>query len=397
MAIPCTAVFAVSTFASVVLAAETEQDLPMNTFPTTEEVQKQIEKEEPATNAYDEILKGFDIAVPSDPEYPNFPSEYGGTYCKDELLYVCLTDNTPEIQATYLEMVSTPDILRFKTVENSYNDLYNLTLQIADQIGASISTVSVDVYDNAVEVGIPTNTSAKASQNTIARIDDIAKFESSIPVSFVNEEKASSSATELRGGQKICWGSSTGTMTICGTWQGNNAILSAGHCVSVGTTYKHLSSSGATLGTGTFSRYDMDQFYDYGVIKITGTGFQTSNKVINNSNYTTITGKLSSSSGLVGTTVCKYGARKGFGVATINKVDAIVSYSNGPTLYGMSKATFTSGTGYKGDSGGPIYSGHKLYGIYSGDNSNPNDSSTTATYFWYSPIYGAAGFSVKTS
>lgn len=71
----------------------------------------------------------------------------------------------------------------------------------------------------------------------------------------------------------------------------------------------------------------------------------------------------------------------------------IVSYTNGPLLYGMSKETFTSGTGYKGDSGGPIYSGHKLYGIYSGDDSNPDD----ATYFWYSPIYGAAGFTIKTS
>lgn len=69
----------------------------------------------------------------------------------------------------------------------------------------------------------------------------------------------------------------------------------------------------------------------------------------------------------------------------------------GPTLYGMSKAEFTSGTGYKGDSGGPIYLEHKLYGIYSGDDADKDDRTKTATYFWYSPIYGAAGFTVKTS
>lgn len=37
------------------------------------------------------------------------------------------------------------------------------------------------------------------------------------------------------------------------------------------------------------------------------------------------------------------------------------------------------------------------YGIYSGDDADPNDRTKTATYFWYSPIYGAAGFTVKTS
>jgi hypothetical protein len=73
-----------------------------------------------------------------------------------------------------------------------------------------------------------------------------------------------------------------------------------------------------------------------------------------------------------------------------------VYYSDGTKLYGMTKATFTSGAGYKGDSGGPIYSGHKLYGIYSGDNANTS-TLTDATYFWYSPIYGASGFTVKTS
>lgn len=76
-------------------------------------------------------------------------------------------------------------------------------------------------------------------------------------------------------------------------------------------------------------------------------------------------------------------------------------------LYGMTKVIdpdfdeSTSPTiGAKGDSGGPIYSGHKLYGIYSGDASevDRNGNITRKSgHYWYSPIHGAGGFTVRTS
>ena len=359
-------------------------------FVISSEMQAVFDAQAPAIHAYEEILEGLDIAIPSDPMYPNYPDEYGGAYYQDEQLYICLTEDTEDNREKYLSLTTEDSVVRFTTVDHSYNDLYELSLQVAENYGATISSVGVDIKGNAVDVGIQENLVARTTPAIVASIESTISRNTPIPIQYSYEEKASSSATELIGGKAI----NGGTMTISGTWQGKNAILTAGHCVTVGNTYRY---EGSEIGTGVYTRYDMDQFYDYGVIEVTKSGFTPTNKVLNNANATTITSTLQSSSGLVGTSVCKYGKVENFGVATIKKVDAIVSYSGGPTLYGMSKAEFTSGTGYKGDSGGPIYLGHQLYGIYSGDDADPDDRTETATYFWYSPIYGAAGFTVKTS
>lgn len=256
------------------------------------------------------------------------------------------------------------------------------------------------MINNEISVGLPFQQATAQRQSIEAEIT--AANRTDLPVNFAYEAKSSAS-DEIIGGQEITWPGYSGTLTICGTWQGSPAILTAGHCVNVGTTYR---VGGDILGTGAFRRYDMDQFYDYGVIRYTGTNFTHTNKVLNNANYTTITSTLTSSSGLANTTVCKYGKKTAFSTGEIDKVNAIVDYGD-VVLYGMTKVIIpdydesSSPTiGAKGDSGGPVYSGHKLYGIYSGDGSVVNSSGTItkkSDHFWYSPIYGAAGFTVKTT
>lgn len=384
----CIVVLVFSMISTVAGAKETEQY--QDDFAISREVQDMLDEQAPAIHAYEEILEGLGITIPSDPMYPNYPDEYGGAYYQDKQLYICLTEDTANNREKYLSLITDDSVVRFITVDHSYNDLYELSLQVAESYGATISSVGVDIKENAVDIGVQENLAARTMPAIVESIESTISRNTSIPIQYSYEEKASSSATELIGGKEI----TGGTMTISGTWQGKNAILTAGHCVTVGNTYRY---EGSKVGTGVYTRYETEQFYDYGVIEVTESGFTSTNKVLNNVNATTITSTLRSSSGLVGTSVCKYGKVEDFGVATIKKVDAVVSYNKGPTLYGMSKAEFTSGTGYKGDSGGPIYLEHKLYGIYSGDDADKDDRTKTATYFWYSPIYGAAGFTVKTS
>jgi hypothetical protein len=383
--------------ASVSLGAD--NSIPTNSFPTNKKVEMQIEKEKTANYSYEQMVQEFGLSSNSDFHFPNYPNEYGGAYYRDEKLCVCLTNTNENIQLYFSSLVDHPEILEFVPVKHSYNELYDTSILIAKNMPDGLSSISIDIINNTIDIGVPYKLGSEQYEIIESRISEILGVANDINIEYSEEQQASISV-ELKGGQKICWGSSSfGTLTICGTWQGNAAILTAGHCVTVGSTYKHLTSSGSTLGTGSFRKYDSEQFYDYGVVTLPSgysSTFTPTNKVLNSVNYTTITSTLTSSSGLVGTTVCKYGAKKGFGVATINNVDSIVYYSDGTKLYGMTKATFTSGAGYKGDSGGPIYSGHKLYGIYSGDNANTS-TLTDATYFWYSPIYGASGFTVKTS
>lgn len=382
-----------------VLAVETET-LPVNTVPLPTSIAEQINKEQPAIDAYEEIHIGLGIVDPSNPVFPNYPDTFGGAYYADEKLHISLTDNTRQTQLEYIALVSDPTILVFESAEYSYNELYAASLLIANEIGSSISSVSVDMINNEISVGLPFQQATAQRQSIEAEIT--AANRTDLPVNFAYEAKSSAS-DEIIGGQEITWPGYSGTLTICGTWQGSPAILTAGHCVNVGTTYR---VGGDILGTGAFRRYDMDQFYDYGVIRYTGTNFTHTNKVLNNANYTTITSTLTSSSGLANTTVCKYGKKTAFSTGEIDKVNAIVNYGD-VVLYGMTKVIIpdydesSSPTiGAKGDSGGPVYSGHKLYGIYSGDGSVVNSSGTItkkSDHFWYSPIYGAAGFTVKTT
>lgn len=365
----------------------TEQ-LPSNTYPTSLSVEAQIAKEQPAIDAYDQINSALEIVPASDPSFPNYPDDFGGAYYQNEKLVICLTDNSSDHQQFYLNLVDDPDVIRFETVDHSYNDLYSLSMDIADSVSSSVSSISVDIPSNEIVIGAPSST-LSTIPSTMSELG--------VPIKYIEEDQSSVSADVLGGG-KITYGSSVGTVTICGTSKGSNAVLTAGHCVTEGTAYKY---NGSTLGTGYYSCYKTEQFYDYGVIKVTGSGQTMTNKVYNNANYTTITSTKSVSSSLVGTTVCKYGASRGFATGTVDKVNAVVSYTSGVTLYGMSRVTFNSDSpnkGYKGDSGSPVYAGHVLYGIYSGDNADTSTGSD-ATFYWFSPINGVGSdvFSVKTN
>lgn len=372
----------------IVFPTSAADQFPPNTYPTSISVEAQIAKEQPAINAYDQINSALGIVPTSDPSFPNYPDDFGGAYYQNEKLVICLTDNSSDCQQFYLNLVDNPDVIRFETVDYSYNDLYSLSLDIADSITSSVSSISVDIPSNEIIIGAPSD-DLSAIPNTISETD--------APIKFVEEDQSSVSA-EVLGGGKLTNESGYGTVTICGTSKGSNAVLTAGHCVTEGTSYKY---NGSTLGTGYYRCYETEHFYDYGIIKVTSSGQTMTNKVYNNVNYTTITSTESVSSSLVGITVCKYGAARGFGTGTVDKVNAVVSYSSGVTLYGMSKVTFNSDSpnkGYKGDSGSPVYAGHVLYGIYSGDDANTS-TQTDATYYWFSPINGVGIdiFSVKTN
>jgi|GEM_PF-6926887 len=97
-----------------------------NEYSIKTEMEETIKKQKPAIEAYEEICTKLNIYDFSDPNYPNYPVEYGGAYYEEGFLVLCLTTDEEAIRQTYLDMTSNPYIIRFRTVKHAYDDGYTL-------------------------------------------------------------------------------------------------------------------------------------------------------------------------------------------------------------------------------------------------------------------------------
>lgn len=384
---------------TTVAVSEEAETIPVNTFPTTAEVNQIIESEQPLVDAYHELMESFPV---SSGEIV-YPSYYAGAYIENGVLVVNVTDDAV--------VPINDDVVVYQTVEYSYNELQEIVEKLISLDISNVTSIGVSDRDNEIHIGINENILSAQQEGLGAIKENIEAIyleeyydtglDEDLPIECFWEEPASLSATTLQGGMAIT-NSSTGSgfsISICGTYYGDNvsgerAVLTCGHGMTVGNTIR---VSGTTLGTVAAKNFTSGERYDWGIIKITNTsGFTSTNRVLNNSNYTTITGI--STSNPVGTTICKYG-RNGFATGVIIYSDRAVNYTDVGYIHGLVHVTVESqyvGNCGGGDSGGCIYRGHDFYGTYSGDNRDPI-TATNATKFYYSPVYGVMNFSVQTS
>lgn len=117
--------------------------------------------------AYNELLADFGTPLPHEPGYPGYPEEFGDAYLEDGCLVVCLTENTRKMRDAYRERVSQPELLRFREVAHSYNDLYALQLAIDIPEDIEWSSCGIDVSENRLSVGIPDISNADALREQI--------------------------------------------------------------------------------------------------------------------------------------------------------------------------------------------------------------------------------------
>lgn len=390
--------------------SDQSESVPINTLPTTAAVNEIIAAEQPLVDAYQNMLETF----VNDNGVVEYPATYAGAFIEDGVLHINIIEgSTP----TYVLQRNETDKISIHEVPYSYNALQELSSEIVSLNIPNVTSVGVSDRDNEVHIGINKNTfsNSKSEEAFLNSIED--KVKSAIrlkcatdnkivpyedfPIECYLEEPASVSATTLQGGIPIT-NADNGygfSLAICGTYYGNDpsgedAILTCGHDMSVGDTIK---VSGTTLGEIQSRMFTAGERYDYGIATISNSSaFTSTNRVLNNSNYTTITDIARSNP--VGTTVCKYG-RNGFANAVIIYSDRSVNYNNIGYIHGLVHCTVESAyVGYcgGGDSGGSIYRGHDFHGIYSGDNRSPI-TATNATKFYYTPVYGVPNFSVRTS
>lgn len=358
-----------------------------NTFPIDSEIEKQIQKEQVAIITYNEILEKLDIALPHEENYPNYPEEFGGCYYKDGYLCVRLTEDTDEIKEKYLTLVTYPKVIIFEKVENSYNELYNLSKTIVDSQKVSFNYVGPDVCSNKVKMGV-FDISDVQVQNMFEGLTSTYSTDTINEMLIVEESPAIfENATQIKGGEKISYGTSSyGTACIGGTYNGNNAILTAGHCVTVGQSYKYK-TTGNVIGTGAYKRFSNNLYYDFGIIEL-NSNYTPSSIVLKSGGTSTLTGVQYAH--LTGTTVYKYGATTYAASGIIGDNDITLNYTeSGYRIKGLTSVKLTSGSSAGGDSGGPVYASNKLYGIHVAA-AQGADGITT----YYTPIAAATNFSI---
>ncbi|ADB35541.1 peptidase S1 and S6 chymotrypsin/Hap [Kribbella flavida DSM 17836] len=176
---------------------------------------------------------------------------------------------------------------------------------------------------------------------------------------------------------------------------GNNVLLTAGHCVEGNPDV--LNRSGVHIGKGIASRFRTGySSVDMGLMDIdaedVGRGY------IDNRNGTT-TRVTGSSKAPVGSTICKAGNTTGWTCGTIQQYNVTVNYGGAggsvTRTSGLARSTVcTEG----GDSGGAYISGTIAQGMTSGGPSDGHDcgfnqgGNATGSYSFYQPVVDAASY-----
>lgn len=146
--------------------------------------------QEAANAAYGQPLEHFGILMVHEEGFPNYPEEFGDAYYQDGFLWLCLTEDTPEVRQKYLDAVTQPEVLQFRQVDYGYNDLYKLSMAITRDDGIEFTSVGPNVMENRVDVGIP---DLDRAQEFLSRITDalpeelVQAFPGELPIVFHEE------------------------------------------------------------------------------------------------------------------------------------------------------------------------------------------------------------------
>lgn len=375
-----------------------------------------------ALEAYSQIVSNF----PRNGDTLIYPDHYGGEYLDGNMLYVYLVDKTDELVAHYNSLCNNSSYVTYLDADYSLNYLESLN-SVADRYcnKYNVSGYGVDRKNNNFSICIaPADTSekalsariyaAKSEKETIALMRQEPEL-SSLPIVYTEEGYMEPYSTPLIGGDQI----REGSIGICGSFDGQNAILMAGHtafAATLGTNGGNI-TYGGTNGpifanvlpeNGGFIQYDTG-LGDYAIATIADSNYVTTNKIRNTSSSNTlqINGTKYTGDTPVGTVIHKFGQAYGYAPGTITAISqtrTVSKLGSTITISGLNvfSVSLSAGDVGSGDSGGPVYlklsAGNYLIGIISAG-SIYNDQAQFAKLVYYTPIYYPedTGFSVKTN
>lgn len=342
-----------------------------------------------------------------------YPDNFGGDYIDYDTLHILLTDN--EAIPYYANLLSEyRNSITFDIVEHSYNEIFNETEKLAEDISDEYNVVSVyvDVEKNKGKIGITAEDYAKITDTKVYseftdkelitfEVDDY--YCDSEPVMYFEEElrrdndedslygevnTQAALKTIIAGSKITCQGN---TYTLGGSGAGSNEIsfVSCGHGSE---QYLYVQHNGQNIGYVTTNQFAHDEYGDFSIIRASNEYGATSEVYTDGAYTMNFTGTMLDPT--VGTYIYKYGEKTGmsYGKVTARGIDAWAW--NDLKIKGMTKMEIIYGTDDYGNSGAPCRSGGDFCGIQSGFTSANGKLYTIFTPYLYINV---ARFSIQTS
>jgi len=306
-----------------------------------------------------------------------YPDDFAGNYIDYDTLHVQVTSQ--EAIENYKPLLEGyDDCVCYDVVDYSYNELYKLAESVVDSLPDRKAFVEyyVDIKENKAVVCILED----YKEITKECIPDDRRLEITFAKEYVTEE------TSVIAGSEISSSGQYFTLGGSGTYGSSTAFLTSGHNLVNGSAVYY---NGSTIGNISVLNYYNNCTGDYAIIPASS-GYTSTSAVYNAPGSTTYFSSYLLNP-TIGTYLYKYGKASYQATCQVTDIGVTSNTSIGK-VYGLTKATITSGSTTNGDSGGPYRYGLYFCGIHHGRLDN-------TSYVYFTP-YGYpyyAGFNIKTN
>ena len=361
----------------------------------------------------EEALEAHSLLWASFPKDENgwpssYPEDYAGCYIDEASdLVILLVNPTEESKEAYKELCGNSSRVKFKAAQYSMEELegYNDEAMKLYEEGYDLVSWGVNEKNNQFKIRVNKEDYNKLSSQFI-------QTRSTSPVVIEESESyIETTATNLYGGQKCEFaGNTSGTIGIGGTYNGKDAIITAGHCPYKNSVYAY-NANNQIIGTVVKRKFDNWSAGDYAIIQLNN-NYKSTNKLWPiDANIISIEGVRPNIP--VGTTIRKYGAVTGYSYGTLKDMGENVTYKykdqdgreRDVVIYNLCIAVMPNTSSNKtlpGDSGGPVCiisdSKYMITGTISGSNLDKISSGASEYEMAYCDITypSGSGFKVKT-
>lgn len=275
------------------------------------------------TAAYESYLNMSEkLNIRMDIQSENYPDNFGGCYIDGDKLVILLTENNDIIREYYQELCENSDVIEFKTVKYSYEELLQIEEEIIPELSEEydIYEYYINVKSNKLDVGV---SELKNDFQAYGITDEI------YPVNFY-EIEALPEATAMKGGEQISNTAASCSICFFGTYNGKKALVTCGHTNSVGRSIKYGSYNIGTVvkqNLRTFTDVDgtAASYGDFSIVDINDSTISGSQYVKTSSGSITVTGTANLIAGL---SVSMYGKSSICVTGTVESTGVAVKFTD---------------------------------------------------------------------